>query len=63
MQQVNVTESRHCTFSFFDEDVETMLFGGDGEKLEEYELELMVLKLWNMQEMMSDVVGMELAQT
>ncbi len=56
-------ESRHCTFSFFDQDVETMLFGGDGEKLEEYELELMVLKLWNMwdNDMLSSI-GMELAQ-
>ena len=62
MQQVNVTESRHCIFSFFDQDVETMLFGVGGEKLEEYELELMVLKLWNMQVMMKNVVGVELAQ-
>jgi len=63
MQQVNVTESRHCTFSFFDDDVETMLFGGDGEKLEEYELELMVLKLWNMNDNNTlNTIGMELAQ-
>ena len=63
MQQVNTTESRHCTFSFFDEDVETMLFGCNGEKLEEYELELMVLKLWNMQDKnMLSTIGMELAQ-
>ena len=63
MQQVNTTKSRHCTFSFFDEDVETMLFGGDGKKLEEYELELMVLKLWNMQDKnMLSSIGMELAQ-
>ena len=63
MQQINVTESRHCTFTFFDQDVETMLFGGDGEKLEEYELELMVLKLWNMQDKnMLSSIGMELAQ-
>ena len=63
MQQINATESRHCTFSFFDDDVETMLFGGDGEKLEEYELELMVLKLWNMQDKnMLSSIGMELAQ-
>ena len=56
------SEHRHCRFSFFDQDVETMLFGSDREKLDEYELELMILKLWNMQEMMNDVVGMELAQ-
>ena len=63
MQQINVTESRHCTFTFFDQDVETMLFGGDGEKLEEYELELMVLKLWNMQDNnILNTIGMELAQ-
>ena len=63
MQQVNMTESRHCIFSFFDDDVETMLFGGDGEKLEEYELELMVLKLWNMNDNnVLNTIGMELAQ-
>jgi len=62
MQQVNATEPRCCTFSFFDQDVETMLYGSDDSKLEEHELELIILKLWNMQEMMSDVVGMELAQ-
>ena len=63
MQQINATESRHCTFSFFDDDVETMLFGGDGEKLEEYELELMVLKLWNMNDNNTlNTIGMELAQ-
>ena len=56
------SEHRHCTFSFFDQDVETMLFGGNGKKLEEYELELMVLKLWNMQVVMKNVVGVELAQ-
>ena len=55
------SEYRHCTFSFFDEDVEVMLFNG-GEKLEDFELELLVLKLWNMQKTMIDVVGMELAQ-
>ena len=56
--------SEHChyTFSFFDQDVEIMLFGGAGKKLEEYELEFMVLKLWNMQVAMKDVVGIELAQ-
>ena len=63
MHQVKTTESRHCTFSFFDQDVETMLFGGDGEKLEEYELELMVLKLWNMNDNNTlSTIGMELAQ-
>ena len=63
MIKLNAEESRHCTFSFFDEDVETMLFGGDGKKLEEYELELMVLKLWNMQDKnMLSTIGMELAQ-
>ena len=56
------SEHRHCIFSFFDQDVEIMLFGGDGKKLEEYELELMVLKLWNMQVVMKNVVGVELAQ-
>ena len=55
------SEHRHCTFSFFDEDVEYMLFD-DGEKLEDFELELLVVKLWNMQKTMIDVVGMELAQ-
>ena len=35
MQLANVTESRHCTFSFFDHDVETMLYGSNGNKLEE----------------------------
>jgi len=40
-----------------------MLFGGDGKKLEEYELELMVLKLWNMNNNnMLSTIGMELAQ-
>ena len=63
MQQVNTTESRHCTFSFFDEDVETMLFGGDGKKLEEYELELMVLKLWDLNDNNTlNTIGMELTQ-
>ena len=63
MQQVNMTESRHCTFSFFDQDVEIMLFGSDEEKIEEHELELMVLKLWNMQDNnILNTIGMELAQ-
>ena len=56
------SEHRHCTFSFFDDDVETMLFGGNGKKLEEYELELIILKLWNMQEIMNTMIGIELAQ-
>ena len=55
-------EPRHCTFSFFDQDVEIMLFGNDKEKIEEHELELMVLKLWNMRDDILDKVGMELAQ-
>ena len=56
-------ESRHCTFSFFDQDVEVMLFGNDEEKIEEYELELMILKLWDMQDNnILDTIGMELAQ-
>ena len=56
-------ESRHCTFSFFDQDVETMLFGGDEQKIEEHELELMVLKLWNMRDNdLLSSIGMELAQ-
>ena len=56
-------ESRHCTFSFFDQDVEVMLFGDDVAKLEEYELELMILKLWNMQDNdLLSSIGMELAQ-
>ena len=57
------SEHRHCTFSFFDQDVEVMLFGGDEEKIEEHELELMVLKLWNMwdNDLLSSI-GMELAQ-
>ena len=56
-------ESRHCTFSFFDQDVDVMLFGDDEVKLEEYELELMVLKLWNMQDRnILSTIGMELAQ-
>ena len=56
-------EHRHCTFSFFDQDVEIMLFGNDEEKLEEYELELMVLKLWDMQDNnILNTIGMELAQ-
>ena len=56
------SEPRHCTFSFFDQDVEIMLYGSDDTKLEEHELELMILKLWNMQTTMKDIVGMELAQ-
>ena len=55
-------EPRHCTFSFFDQDVEIMLFGNDKEKIEEHELELMVLKLWNMRDDILNKVGMELAQ-
>ena len=55
-------ESRHCIFSFFDQDVEIMLFGSNEEKIEEHELELMILKLWNMQDDILDKVGMELAQ-
>ena len=56
-------EHRHCTFSFFDQDVETMLFGGDEQKIEEHELELMVLKLWNMRDNnLLSSIGMELAQ-
>ena len=56
-------ESRHCTFSFFDQDVEVMLFGNDEEKIEEYELELMILKLWDMQDNnILNTIGMELAQ-
>ncbi len=57
------SEHRHCTFSFFDQDVETMLFGGDEQKIEEHELELMVLKLWNMRDNnLLSSIGMELAQ-
>ena len=56
-------ESRHCTFSFFDRDVEVMLLGNDEEKIEEYELELMILKLWDMQDNnILNTIGMELAQ-
>ena len=55
-------EPRHCTFSFFDQDIEIMLFGSDEQKIEEHELELMVLKLWNMQDDILDKIGMELAQ-
>ena len=56
-------KSRHCTFSFFDQDVETMLLGSDEEKIEEYELELMILKLWDMQDNnILNTIGMELAQ-
>ena len=55
-------EPRHCTFSFFDQDVQIMLFGNDKEKIEEHELELMVLKLWNMRDDILNKVGMELAQ-
>jgi len=55
-------EPRHCTFSFFDQDIEIMLFGSDEQKIEEHELELMVLKLWNMQDDILNKVGMELAQ-
>ncbi len=58
-----IDESRHCTFSFFDQDVKLMLLGNDKEKIEEYELELMILKLWNMQDKnILSTVGMELAQ-
>jgi len=32
------SEPRYCTFSFFDQDVEIMLYGSDDTKLEEYEL-------------------------
>ena len=57
------SEHRHCTFSFFDQDIETMLFGGDEQKIEEHELELMVLKLWNMRDNnLLSSIGMELAQ-
>jgi len=56
-------ESRHCTFSFFDQDIEIMLFGSDEQKIEEHELELMVLKLWNMRDNnLLSSIGMELAQ-
>ena len=55
-------EPRHCTFSFFDQDIEIMLFGSDEQKIEEHELELMVLKLWNMQDDILNKIGMELAQ-
>ena len=61
MNTVNY-EPRHCTFSFFDQDVEIMLFGSEEQKIEEHELELMVLKLWNMRDDILDKVGMELAQ-
>jgi|TARA_Y100000296_G_scaffold51018_1_gene58533 hypothetical protein len=40
-----------------------MLFGGDEQKIEEHELELMVLKLWNMRDNnLLSSIGMELAQ-
>ena len=55
-------EPRHCTFSFFVQDIEIMLFGSDEQKIEEHELELMVLKLWNMQDDILNKIGMELAQ-
>jgi len=55
-------EPRHCTFSFFDQDIEIMLFGSDEQKIEEHELELMILKLWNMQDDILNKIGMELAQ-
>jgi len=57
------SEHRYCTFSVFEKDVETMLFGGDEQKIEEHELELMVLKLWNMRDNnLLSSIGMELAQ-
>ena len=62
MQQTNEIEPRHCIFSFFDQDVEIMLFGSTNSKLEEHELELIILKLWNMRDDILDKVGMELAQ-
>jgi hypothetical protein len=40
-----------------------MLFGSDEQKIEEHELELMVLKLWNMRDNnLLSSIGMELAQ-
>ena len=36
MNTVNY-EPRHCTFSFFDQDVEIMLFGSEEQKIEEHE--------------------------
>tara|TARA_Y100001951_G_C11058451_1_gene139500 strand:+ start:390 stop:515 length:126 start_codon:yes stop_codon:yes gene_type:complete len=40
-----------------------MLLGDGSAKLEEYELELMILKLWNMQDNdLLSSIGMELAQ-
>ena len=39
-----------------------MLFGSDEQKIEEHELELMILKLWNMQDDILNKIGMELAQ-
>ena len=62
---MNITTTpgtRHWTFSFFDHDAEIMLFGSEDQKMEEHELELLVLKLWNMQTEMKDTIGMELAQ-
>ena len=56
MQQTNEIEPRHCIFSFFDQDVEIMLFGSTNSKLEEHELELIILKLWNMRDDILDKV-------
>lgn len=52
-------ESRHCIFSFFDKDAQDGIINGE---MDEYELELLMLRLWNMQDRMLDKVGMELAQ-
>ena len=52
-------ESRHCTFSFFDKDAQDGIINGN---MDEYELELLILKLWNMQDDILNKVGMELAQ-
>ena len=59
MDQISVEKSRHCIFTFFDSDAQDAIVNGN---MDEYELELLMLKLWNMQDNIFTKIGMELAQ-
>ena len=59
MQQTNTTQSRHCTFSFFDNDAQEAIIDGN---MDDYDIEFLMHELWSMQGDVLVTIGMELAQ-